>query len=150
VKLAVLALGKLREEYARLAAGMYARRISKLASFELIEIAEPRGGETSRLREDILSRKKPGDRLVLLASGGRLRTTEDFASMISHALSGGRGRLVFVVGGPYGVGPEVEALADEKLSLGPMTLPHELARVVLLEQIYRALTIVKGLPYHHG
>jgi 23S rRNA (pseudouridine1915-N3)-methyltransferase len=130
---------------------MYVRRIGKLAPFEMIEIAEPRGGaEASRLGELVLSRRRPGDRLILLAAGGRPRSTEDLASMIARALSGGRGRLVFAVGGPYGLGERVEAEADEKLSLGPMTLPHELARVVLLEQIYRALTIVKGLPYHHG
>jgi len=150
VRLVVLASGRLKEEYARLAARLYARRISALAPFEVVEVPERRGAGADETARALASRLREGDRVALLAPDGRELGTEAFARRLGEALAAGRGRFVFVVGGPYGVGEELEARADERLSLGPMTLPHELARVVLLEQIYRALTILRGVPYHHG
>ncbi len=150
MKLAVLASGKLREKYAKLACELYQPRIRRLSPFELIEIPEPKGADAEKSGARLVSRLKPGDRVVLLAPGGREYTSEAFARKLGEAQAAGRGRLVFVVGGPYGAGRDLEDRADEKMSLGKLTLPHELARVVLLEQIYRGLTILRGLPYHHG
>ncbi len=150
MKLAVLASGKLRERYAQLGAEEFVKRIARLAPFDIIEVPESRGAAAEETGKRLLARVKPGDRVVLLSDRGRAMTSEEFAERIGKALNSGRGRLLFTVGGPYGVGPEFEERADERLSLGPMTLPHELARVVLLEQIYRALTILKGRSYHHG
>jgi 23S rRNA (pseudouridine1915-N3)-methyltransferase len=150
MKLAVLASGRLREQYAKLAAGLYLKRIRKLAPFELVEVREPKGARPDETARSLLRRLKDGDRLVLLSEGGRERTTAELSRMIGRALSGGRGRLVFAVGGPYGVGGGLERRADERLALSRMTLPHELARVVLLEQIYRALTMLRGGAYHHA
>ena len=150
MKLALLASGKLRERHAQLGAGEYAKRIARLAPFEIVEVPESRGAAPAETGKRLLARVRPGDRLVLLSDRGRAYTSEDFAKRIGKALNSGHGRLLFVIGGPYGVGPGLEERADEFLSFGPMTLPHELARVVLLEQIYRALTILKGRAYHHG
>ncbi len=150
MKLVLLASGKLREEHAKLGAEVYTKRISKLAPFEVVEVPESRGADPDETGKRLLSRIKKDDRVVLLAPGGGDYTSEEFARKIGSAQGAGRGRLVFVIGGPFGVGKALSARADEKLSLGKMTLPHELARVVLLEQIYRALTILRGGSYHHG
>jgi 23S rRNA (pseudouridine1915-N3)-methyltransferase len=150
MKLALLASGKLRERYAQLGAEEYSKRIARLAPFDNIEIPESRGAAAEETGKRLLARVKPGDRVALLSDRGRQYSSEDFAKRIGKALNSSHGRLLFVIGGPYGVGAELEKRADEQLSLGPMTLPHELARVVLLEQIYRALTILKGRAYHHG
>ncbi|MHC5054086.1 MAG: 23S rRNA (pseudouridine(1915)-N(3))-methyltransferase RlmH [Planctomycetota bacterium] len=150
MKLALLASGRLRERYAQLGAEEFAKRIARLAPFDIIEAPESRGAAEEETGRRLLARVKEGDRVVLLSERGRAMTSEDLAKRIGKALNSGRGRLLFVIGGPYGVGAELEGRADELLSLGPMTLPHELARVVLLEQIYRALTILKGRSYHHG
>ena len=150
MKLIVLASGKLREQYAKLAAETYAKRTRRLAPFEIIEVPESRGGRPEETGRKLLARLKDGDRVVLLAAGGRGYTSDQFARKIGRAIGSGPGRLVFVVGGPYGVGEALETRADERLSLSALTLPHELARVVLLEQIYRALTILRGASYHHG
>jgi 23S rRNA (pseudouridine1915-N3)-methyltransferase len=150
MKLALLASGKLRERHAQLGAEEYAKRIARLAPFDIAEVPESRGAAAEETGKRLLARVKPADRVVLLSERGRAYSSEDFAKRIGKALNSGHGRLLFVIGGPYGVGPELEERADELLSFGPMTLPHELARVVLLEQIYRALTILKGRSYHHG
>ena len=150
MKLALLASGKLRERYAQLGAEEFAKRIARLAPFDSIEVPESRGAAAEETGKRLLGRIKPGDRVALLSDRGRQYSSEDFAKRVGKALNSGHGRLLFVIGGPYGVGEELEERADERLSLGPMTLPHELARVVLLEQIYRALTILKGRSYHHG
>jgi len=150
MKLALLASGRLREEYARLAAELYSKRIAKLCPFEVVEVREPRGADPEKTAAALAARLRADDRVVLLAAAGRECTSEDLARKVGEALSAGRGRLVFVLGGPFGAGEAVTARADERLSLGRITLPHELARVVLLEQIYRALAILRGTPYHHG
>jgi 23S rRNA (pseudouridine1915-N3)-methyltransferase len=150
MRLALLASGRLRERYARLAAELYEKRIRKRAPFEVVEVREPRGGDADATGERLLARLREDDRVVLLSPGGRELTSEEVAGLVGRALAAGRGRLVFVVGGPYGTGRAMAGRADEKLSLGRMTLTHELARVVLLEQVYRALTILEGGSYHHG
>ena len=150
MKLTLLASGKLREEYAKVGAGLFAKRIRKFVPLDIDEVPEPRDAPAPETGRKLLARLRPGDRVCLLTDGGRELTSEEFASELEAAIAGGHGRYVFVVGGPHGVGEDLEERADTKLSLGPMTMPHELARVVLLEQIYRAITIIRRLPYHRG
>lgn len=150
MRLVLLASGRMREAYARQAQALYLKRISALAPFELIEVPERDGADAASSGRALNARLRDGDKVVLLAPDGVELTTEEFARRIGRALAEGRGRFVLVVGGPYGVGQGLSARADERISLGPMTFSHELARVVLLEQIYRALTILRGMPYHHG
>ncbi len=150
MKLTVLASGKLREEYAKLGVGLYAKRIRRFVPIEIEEVPEPRGAGAAETGRKLASRLRVDDSVCLLTDSGRELRSEEFAAEIEAAVAGGHGRYVFVVGGPHGVGEELEERADTKLSMGRMTLPHELARVVLLEQIYRAITIMRRLPYHHG
>ena len=150
MKIAVLASGKLRERYAKLGAEVYVERIRKMIPFELIEVPESRGARPEKTGPRLAARLRDEDRVALLAADGTQHTSEGFASVIRRAIQAGRGRYVLVVGGPYGAGAAIEARAAERFSLGRMTLPHELARLVLLEQLYRALTIIRGGSYHHG
>lgn len=153
MKLVLLASGRLKERYAKLGCELFASRIKRLVPFEVVEVPEPKGARQTvrggRVTKKLLSRLKDGDRLVLLDSSGKELSSEELAVLLERELAASK-RLVFMIGGPYGLGPEAHERADDALSLGRITLPHELARLVLLEQLYRALAIRKGLPYHHG
>jgi 23S rRNA (pseudouridine1915-N3)-methyltransferase len=135
VKWTVLAVGRARPPYADDLAH-YARLLSKQARVEVIE-----------LREDEQIARRIPDRawVCLLDADGRERTSEELATWVEARRQGGRD-VCFVIGGPYGT--ELKRF-DDKLSLGRMTLPHLLARVVLLEQLFRAHKILAGEPYHH-
>ena len=102
----------------------------------------------AREGEGLLSRIRPGDRVIALTIGGKRLSSEELAAHISGLRAGGAGRLVFVIGGSLGLGRNVLDRADEERSMGPMTFPHQLARVMLLEQLYRAEKINAGERYH--
>jgi 23S rRNA (pseudouridine1915-N3)-methyltransferase len=135
VRLIVISVGRLRAPYAD-AVGHYSKLLGRYARVEQIEL---RDGEkiTSRLRERAY--------VSLLAIDGESYSSEAFAGFVEQRRTSGRD-LAFVIGGAFGL--EFEQ-ADHRLSLGPFTLPHQLARVVLLEQLYRAHKIIAGEPYHH-
>lgn len=151
----VVAVGRLKERFWRDAQAEYVKRLSGYHKVRIVEVADRDpatcGGEAAaREREgaDVL-RAIPGrDHCVLLAIGGHERTSEGIASHLDQLALHGVGGITFVVGGSTGVSPAVEARADERLSFGPITLPHNLARIVLLEQLYRASRISRGEPYH--
>ena len=99
--------------------------------------------------ELILKALKPTDQLYLLDEGGREYRSVEFAQFIAQCQQTVAQRLVFVIGGPYGFSKEVYAAAKGKVSLSKMTFSHQMVRVFFIEQIYRAMTIIKGEPYHH-
>ena len=99
--------------------------------------------------ESILRNVTPSDRVVLLDENGREFTSREFAAFVDKQMVSGVKRLVFVVGGPYGFSDAVYARADSKLSLSRMTFNHEMVRLFFIEQLYRAMTIRRGEPYHH-
>jgi 23S rRNA (pseudouridine1915-N3)-methyltransferase len=153
VRLTVVAVGKLKERYYREAANEYLKRLAPYARLDEVEVADrdlSRGEKRGRAEEgvDVLKAIPDGAHVVLLDIQGRERSSEQIAAWLDeHALQG-RSSLAFVIGGAAGVAPEVAARANERLSLGRITLPHQLARVVLLEQLYRAFRISRGEPYH--
>ena len=135
VRYTVLAVGKLRPPYAD-DAQHYLRLLAKQARVEVVEVAD----------DAALARRVPrGAYVSLLDGGGTAYDSEGFARWLEQRRQAGRD-VCFVVGGAFGTALEV---ADHRLSLGPMTLPHRLARVVLLEQLFRAHKILAGEPYHH-
>ena len=91
----------------------------------------------------------PGDYIVLLDEHGRERRSIEFAQWMQKKMAAGPKRLVFIVGGPYGFAPGIHQMANEEISLSQMTLSHQMIRLLFCEQIYRAMTILKGEPYHH-
>ncbi|MEI6792103.1 MAG: 23S rRNA (pseudouridine(1915)-N(3))-methyltransferase RlmH [Actinomycetes bacterium] len=135
MKITVLSVGRLRAPYADDVAH-YEKLIGHYAPIELIELREP---------EKLAKRVPDKAHLVLLDDAGKQYDSVAFSGFLEQRRASGLD-LCFVVGGAYGI--ELDRAAD-RLSLGPMTLPHQLARVVLLEQIYRGHAILAGAPYHH-
>ncbi len=136
MKWTVLAVGRLRPPFAD-DVQHYMRLLARHARIEVVEVAEV----------DAVARRLPrGAVVVLLDAGGEEHDSVAFSRWLESHRQGGRD-VCFVVGGPYGIA--LDGRVDHRLSLGPMTLPHQLARVVLLEQLYRGHKILAGEPYHH-
>lgn len=133
----------------------YTERISHYMPFEMTVIPELKNTKSlteeqqkEREGELLLRRFQPGDTVVLLDEHGKEFRSIEFARWIARKQSTAR-KLFFVVGGPYGFSPAVYQRADEKISLSQMTFSHQMIRLIFVEQIYRACTIIKGEPYHH-
>ena len=155
----ILCVGKMKEKPYRQMADEYLKRLSRYGKYEETEIPdlpEPASGSSEALEEQlktkegeaILAKIRPGDRVIALTIGGRQRSSEELARHIAEMKTGGASRFVFIIGGSLGLGRNVLARADEELSMSPMTFPHQLARVMLLEQLYRAEKINAGERYH--
>lgn len=155
VKITVVAVGKLKERFWADACAEYVKRLSAYASIKMVEIpdrdpAKTGGEEAGRALEGkaILAAIPERSHVVLLDIGGKERSSGEIASHLNDLMLRGESSITFVIGGSCGVSSEVRARADERLSFGRITLPHNLARVVLLEQVYRAFKIMRGEPYH--
>lgn len=153
MQVTLLAVGKLRPAY-REACDDYLRRLGRHQPIEEREVREAgRAGSVERQRaeeaERLLRHVTPGMHVVLLDLDGRRWTSEQVAERLDGWRIAARD-VALVIGGAVGVDPAVAARANETWSLGPLTLPHELARVVVVEQLYRAMTILRGEPYHKG
>ena len=155
----ILCVGKMKDRAYREMADEYLKRLGRYGKTEEIEVPdlpEPPGGASEAQEEQlkakegetILARIRPGDRVVALTIGGKLRSSEELAAHLKALRTGGVSRIVFVIGGSLGLGKNVLERADEELSMSPMTFPHQLARVMLLEQLYRAEKISAGERYH--
>jgi 23S rRNA (pseudouridine1915-N3)-methyltransferase len=152
VRLRVLSVGKDRSGLFAPAVEEYARRISRYARTTVEEVPEARrAAGTPRARDEeaasILDRVSDGERVVLLDERGKEMTSPELARRLAAWLEGARD-VTLVVGGSDGHGEAIRERADETLSLSRLTLAHRLARLVLLEQLYRAFTILRGEPYH--
>lgn len=152
----LLTVGKTQTGYIVAGIEEYCRRLKRYVPFSLISLPDIKN--TRKLSEDqqktaegesILSFLSSGDLVVLLDEKGDEYTSRAFAGRIERGLASGRKRMVFVVGGPYGFSPAVYARADSKISLSRMTFSHEMVRLFFVEQLYRAMTILRGEPYHH-
>ena len=158
MNIAVISVGKLKEKPYRQMADEYLKRLSRFGKYEEIELpdlperegASPAEEEKIKLREGeaILQRIRPGDRVIALTIPGKQRSSPELAAEIQEAKNRGTGRLVFLIGGSLGLGENVLARADGEMSMSRMTFPHQLARVMLLEQLYRAEKINAGERYH--
>lgn len=154
---AIVCVGRLREKYYADAAQEYLKRLSRFGKMDMVELPdlpEPPNASPAQQAQvmekegaAILSRIRPGDHVIALCIDGPQLTSQAFARhMAQNDMRGGR--QVFIIGGSLGLSPAVIARADETLSLSQMTFPHQLARVLLLEQLYRACKINAGERYH--
>lgn len=148
----MLSIGRDRSGWFEPAVQGYAERLKHYTRFELAELPEPRGKRAAGASradeaERILAAQRPGELLVALDERGQPLDTAAFARLLGEAQVRSHD-LLFVVGGDDGLDAAVLTRADRVLSLSAMTLPHRLARVVLLEQLYRSFTLLKGEPYH--
>ncbi len=155
MKFTVVAVGKLKERFWAEACAEYLKRLQPYAKASVVEVADVdparAGGEAQAVeREGAAILRVLPDRahVIALAIDGKQRTSEELSLRIDKLGLAGKSELAFIIGGSCGISAEVMARADETLSFGPITLPHNLARVVLLEQLYRACKISHGEPYH--
>lgn len=151
----IIAVGKLKERFWTEACAEYLKRLQTYAKVEVVEIpdSDPAkcGGEACAIeRESAAILKDIPDKgvVVLMDISGKEQTSEGFANKLDAFALDGVSDVTFIIGGSCGVGESVRKRSDQRWSLGRITLPHNLARVVLLEQIYRAFKIIKGEPYH--
>jgi len=152
VKIRLLAVGKDRSGLYAPAVEEYAGRLVRYVKFELVELPEARKhAGTAQAKEEegetILAKLKPGERLVILDERGDEPTSVELAKRVGKWLTQAQD-VALVIGGSDGLSAAVRARAQETLALSRMTLAHRLARLVLLEQLYRAMTILRGEPYH--
>lgn len=134
----------------------YASRLKHYISFDIVTIPELKNtknlsAEQQKQQEGELIQKQlqAGDHVVLLDEHGKELRSVEFSRWMEQKMQTVGKRLVFIVGGPYGFSPDVYAKANEKLSLSKMTFSHQMVRLIFVEQLYRAMTIMKGEPYHH-
>lgn len=157
-KVTVLCVGKLKEKFYIDAAAEYAKRLSRFCKLELVELPEerlpedpsPAQIEAALLKEAAAIRAKlpAGASLIALCVEGDLRSSEALARQMAAWAGQGVSQLVFLIGGSFGLHPSIKGSAKLRLSMSPMTFPHHLARVMVLEQIYRAYQINAGTRYH--
>lgn len=153
MRITIVAVGRLKEGFWRDAVAEYLKRLTAYATVNVVEVADRDSGrdEARALADegaDILKSIPEGAYVVALDLAGKQVDSEQFASKLERLGIEGRSSIVFVIGGSVGLSAEVLKRADERLSLGRMTLPHNLARVVLVEQVYRAFRIIRNEPYH--
>ena len=154
----LITVGKLKERYYAAAADEYIRRLGAYCKFELIELPEcrlpddPNGTQIAaglaREAEQIEAKLPRGAWFCVLTPEGTELSSEQLAQKLETVKLSGRGAVCFLIGSSYGIAPEVKKLADFRLSFGPMTFPHHLMRVMVLEQLYRAQSILAGTKYH--
>ncbi|HAM15459.1 MAG TPA: 23S rRNA (pseudouridine(1915)-N(3))-methyltransferase RlmH [Eggerthellaceae bacterium] len=155
MKFTIVAIGKLKERFWIEACSEYLKRLQPYAKTTVVELPDKdpgrAGGEDQAVAQEgrsILKALPDRAHVVLLAIDGVERSSEALSKRIDQLGIAGCGEIVFVIGGSCGVSHDVRRRADETLSFGPITLPHNLARVVLLEQLYRACKIARHEPYH--
>jgi 23S rRNA (pseudouridine1915-N3)-methyltransferase len=158
MKVTIIAVGKLKEKYLKEGIGEYSKRLSRFCDLQLVEVEDEQVPDTlSQAQEEqvkkkeatkILGRLKEGTYLILLDVKGNRKTSQAFAAALQACFTGGRSNITFVIGGSLGLDAELLKRADLRLSLSDMTFPHQLTRLILLEQIFRAYKIINGETYH--
>ena len=158
MKIKIVTVGKLKEKYLRDGIAEYSKRLSRFANLEMIELADEKTPDRASNSENqkilelegtrILSKIADRDFVIVLAIEGKTLSSEEFSKQLEQAPINGFSTLTFVIGGSLGLSPQVKKRANLSISFGRLTLPHQLMRLVLVEQIYRAFTIQQGSPYH--
>ncbi len=157
-RVTILCVGKLKEKFYTQAAAEYCKRLGRFCKLELMELPEERLPDAPSAAQidaalfkeaEMIRSKLPHSAAVIaLCVEGRLCSSEELAQSLQERTNQGQSHFVFLIGGSFGLHASIKAQADEKLSMSPMTFPHHLARVMLLEQIYRAYQIQAGSKYH--
>ena len=158
MKIKIVTVGKLKEKYLKDGIAEYSKRISRFTKLEMIELADEKTPDKASEIENqkiletegarILSKIGERDFVLVLAIEGKTFSSEEFSKQLEEASIKGYSTLTFIIGGSLGLAPSVKNRANLSVSFGRLTLPHQLMRLVLVEQIYRAFTIQQGSPYH--
>jgi 23S rRNA (pseudouridine1915-N3)-methyltransferase len=157
MKISVINIGQTRDSVLKTGIAGYEKRLGHYVPFEMIYLNEPRN---TKNHPEVVQKELEGklilnalaksDHPVLLDVAGKKPDSEAFAGFIQQMMNKGTRNLSFVIGGPYGFSEEVYKTVPDRISLSSMTFSHELVRLVFLEQLYRAFTIIRGEPYHHA
>lgn len=158
MKVKIIAVGKLKEKYLKDGIAEYGKRMSRFAKFEIVELPDEKTPDNVSEAQNHQIMEKEGDRIlakiserdyvIVLAIEGKQFPSEEFSRIIADTTLRGYSDIVFVIGGSLGLADKVKKRANLKMSFGLLTLPHQLMRLVLAEQIYRAFMIQQGSPYH--
>lgn len=158
MNISIISVGKLKEKYLKSGIEEYTKRLGSYTKINEIEVADEKAPEQlsdadmeivkKKEAERILAKIAPDAYVIALAIDGKMKTSEQLAKDIESLMTYGRSKIVFVIGGSLGLHDEVLKCADEKLSFSKMTFPHQLMKLILVEQVYRAFRIMKGEPYH--
>ena len=155
MKILLITIGDNEDKYLATGFELYAKRLQHYASFEMVTISSQKNKSNSKeaamLAEakEIQKKITPSDLIILLDEKGKEYSSVEFAKQIQKYLNMPGKKMVFIIGGPYGFAPEIKERANQTISLSKMTFNHQMARLFFLEQLYRAMTILKGEPYHH-
>ena len=157
-KVTIICTGKLKEKFYLDAAAEYAKRLSRFCTLTILELPEERLPESpspaqieaalAREADAVRAKLPAGCLLIAMCVEGQERSSEALARYLAEAAARGAGHIVFLIGSSYGMHPSLKQQADLRLSMSPMTFPHHLARVMVLEQLYRAFKIREGSSYH--
>lgn len=155
MKINVVAVGKIKESFYRDAVAEYAKRLTRFCTFKVIEVSESMltGRNAKDIQKVVESEgqsilAKVKGHIIVLDLMGKMLSSEDIADYVQHITSGGVSEITFVIGGSYGLSEEVKRRADYSICFGKVTYPHQLMRVILSEQIYRAFMINENSEYH--
>lgn len=158
MKITIITVGKIKEKYLRDAIAEYSKRLQKYCRLEIIEVADEKTPDHASVAEENLIRQKEGERIlryvkddayvVTLEIGGLMLDSVDFSKKIEQLGISGTSHICFIIGGSIGIGQEVLKRSNYALSFSKMTFPHQLMRVILLEQLYRSYRIQMNEPYH--
>lgn len=158
MKITLITVGKIKERFYTDAIAEYSKRLSRYCKLEIIQVADEKTPDKASETEERQIREKEGERIlaqvkdgayvIALAIEGQMLSSEQLADKINQLGIGGKSQIVLIIGGSLGLSEVVLRRADYKLSFSRMTFPHQLMRVILLEQIYRSYRIIAGEPYH--
>lgn len=158
IKITIVSVGKIKEKYLKLGIEEFSKRLSKYCKLEIIEVADQKAPENlsekdmlkvkDKEGEDILAKIKPNAYVMALAIEGKKFTSPGFAKEIEKISVSGNSHICFVIGGSLGLSDKVLSRANMKMSFSDMTFPHQLMRMILLEQVYRCFRISNNEPYH--
>ena len=158
MNITLITVGKIKEKFLRDAIDEYSKRLSKYCKLEIIEVSDEKTPDNASEKEELQIKEKEGSKIlskikdnayvIAMDLKGKNLSSEEFSSFIDNCGIQGHSNLVFVIGGSLGLSKDVLNRANYKLCFSKMTFPHQLFRVMLLEQIYRGFRIMKGEPYH--
>jgi 23S rRNA (pseudouridine1915-N3)-methyltransferase len=158
VNISIITVGKLKEKYLKQGIDEYLKRLTAYAKVDVIEVADEKAPEILSELEMVQVKQKEGERIlakisqdtyvIALAIQGKLESSEELADSLDKLATYGKSKIAFVIGGSLGLSEEVIKRSNEQLSFSRMTFPHQLMRLILVEQVYRAFRINRGEPYH--
>jgi len=158
MKISIISVGKLKEKYLKMAIEEYVKRLGRYCSLDIIQLPDEKTPDNASEAMEKAIKKKEGERIlkslkedsycIVLAIEGKMLSSEQLADHMEKLCVSGRSHITFVIGGSLGLSDEILKRADYQLSFSKMTFPHQLMRVILLEQIYRSFRIINNEPYH--